>query len=562
MPRSARRFGFRYALTALAAVAVSPWASQAHAQTEQLRPGEVDPSAETQPEPPPEIRRATPLEGFRREIDPDRPRDPFASDRAEEFRREEAERARRGESLGGNIGDPQFGATDRGSRRDRDEDRNNSLRRGDRGRDGDRDANGARADGEERQEDDRDGEEALRDDPAVEEVADPADAVAGDTGDDDPYEPLGLRMGSFLVFPEVTIETLHTDNALESSAQERSDQAVFVSPSIRFLSNWSRHLLDVTLSGTRSYYSEFDQINDEAFTVNGLTRLDVTRRTNVELTALYDLDQEDVDSDDAPTGAAERGGIKTTSGSAQLSHTFNRLTASLRGSVTHLDYDDVRLVNGGIANNDDRDFTETEGTARLSYEFRPGVAGFVEGSYNERDFDSLIDDNGIQRGSDGYRALGGVTLDFGGDLTGEVAAGYALQDPDETRFQNITGMIFEAGLQWQVTPLSTISFEASSEIDESTAVNSPGSLINSAEISVEHAFRRNLIGGVSLGYSREEFTGTDNVDEDYSFGLTGEYLLNRSVALTARYDHSRSTNNPPDPDTIENEVRMGVRLRK
>lgn len=75
------------------------------------------------------------------------------------------------------------------------------------------------------------------------------------------------------------------------------------------------------------------------------------------------------------------------------------------------------------------------------------MAAFVEGSVNTRDFDSLIDDDGIRRGSDGYQAQGGLAINLGGKLTGEIAAGYAVQDPDEVTFEDISGFVFAAGLE-------------------------------------------------------------------------------------------------------------------
>lgn len=107
-----------------------------------------------------------------------------------------------------------------------------------------------------------------------------------------------------------------------------------------------------------------------------------------------------------------------------------------------------------------------------------------------------------------------------------------------------------------------MNFDASTEIAETTLVDSPGSLVHSAELAVEHAFRRNVIAGVSFGYALEKFVGSGEEDTDYIFGLNGEYLLNRSVALIASFDHTTSTSTVPQNDSVENQVRMGIRLRR
>lgn len=528
--RLRRRFA---ALLALAPLAV--WCTGARAQTAGRDGGDrfAVPTVE------PEI--SGPLDGFRREIDPDAQRDPFEADRNAEDERDNRRRAERGRLLGGEP---------------------DTVR-------GDRPGEGLRgSDDPERDDEKRDLDRARREDDIVEdpreetlkEVAERSEEAAETL--EGPYDPIGVRLGSFLLFPEITTEALHTDNALIATDNPESDWATVLTPSLTLKSTWSRHYLEGRFGATRSYYSRFDEANDETFNANLLGRLDVTRRTAIETTALYQRELEDINSVSAPTDAAERTPIITTGGTVQASHRFNRLTASLRGGITEYDYEDVTLAGGGVANNDDRDFTEHKTTARLSYDFRPGVAGFVEGSVNTRDFDSLIDDDGIRRGSDGYQAQAGLTLDLGGKLTGEIAAGYALQDPDEVAFDDISGFVFAAGLEWQATSLTTVNFDASTEIAETTLVDSPGSLVHSAELAFEHAFRRNLIAGISLGYVHEEYTGSGQVDKDYTLGLTGEYLLNRSIALVAGYDHTTSTSTAPGLDTVENEVRMGVRLRR
>ncbi|RME94377.1 MAG: DUF481 domain-containing protein, partial [Alphaproteobacteria bacterium] len=276
----------------------------------------------------------------------------------------------------------------------------------------------------------------------------------------------------------------------------------------------------------------------------------------------HERDKEDIDSNDAPTGAAERTPFRVNSASLEASHRFNRLTASLRGTLSKEDYDDVALIGGGIANNDDRDLTERSFTGRLAYAFRPGVQGFVEASGNERDFVLALDDNGLRNGSSGYQLLAGISLAVSGKLDGEIAAGFARQKPDETSLEDVSGLILNGSLEWRATPLTTVRLEATSDVNETTSSNSAGSIERTVELSLEHQLRRNLVAGVSLGYAHERFSGSGQVDETYSLGLSGAYSLTRWLALTADYDHSREVSSVPASDYRENEFRVGVRLRR
>ncbi len=499
------------------------------------------------------------IEDLRRQIDPDAPADPFAADRAADDARESRRRSERGRALDGSLDIEIDRADDNSAEGISARDDTDSLDDAD-----------DRAPSRDRDGQDRTATEDQRDD-RVPQTADPL--LASDSDDDraatgrdisetSPYDATGIRVGSFLLFPELSVETVFTDNVLQSSTSARSDHAYALSPSLVLRSDWSRHSLEATLAATRSYYDDFQEQDDETYAGALQGRFDVTRRTAIQLDTAYLFDKEEVSSDDTPAGAAERTPFIIRSAEAELRHRFNRLTASLRGRLSDEDYDDVALIGGGTANNDDRDLTEREVTGRLSYEFRPGVAGFIEGSRNERDFDTPIDDNGIRSGSQGYRALTGLTLEFTGKLTGEIAAGFARQTPEETRLEDVSGLIFTAGLEWRATPLTTLRFDATSEIEETTLANSAGALVRRAEISVEHAFRENIIAGIAFGYEMEDFSGSGQQDRDYTAGITGEYLLTPSAALTGSYEFNKSTSSIPGNDYVENEVRLGFRLRR
>lgn len=509
MPHSAESRWLRGALAAFAA-AVAAWGGGARAQAPES--GGYSAPAE-----------ARGLDGLRGEIDPDRPGDPFAADR--EAERDAAERRRAGEEEAEEEAGP--------------------LLEGEAEAEAQAEGRPARYEADPR-----------RRPPEARKVPAAREREIG------PYEPLGIRMGSFLVFPEIVTGVRFSDNPGLSATNPRSDHASVVEPSLALRSTWSRHSLEGSIRAERSYYSEFSALDDELLAADLRGRLDVARRTKIEAAATHLDTLEAVDAIDAPEGAAERTPLRTTGGTLEASHRFNRLTASLRGRIDENDYGDVRLQDGSIANNDDRDYTERRLTGRLGYVFRPGMAAFVESSVNKREFASRVDDSGIVRGSDGYTAMAGVSLELGGKITGEFAAGYARQRPDATRFGDIAGLIFDAALEWRPTALTTLRLDAGSEIDETTLTDSPGSLNRSATVSLEHAFRRNVIAGVSLGYAVEDFAGIDLVEEDYTLGLTGEYMLSRSVALVGSYEFTESTSTDPGFDYTENRMMLGMRLRR
>ncbi len=406
-----------------------------------------------------------------------------------------------------------------------------------------------------------------RDDGSVETTADDQAAsreAARDAQEEevDPYAPIGVRFGSFLLFPELGVERVYEDNVFLSSTNPRGDWRYELSPSLEIQSDWSRHSLVGTVSAIRSYHDEFDGENDKDFAAALTGRLDVRSTTNLVGSVSYTEEPEDRSSNDFPLDAADRALTRTKAASLEANHTFNRVTVTLRGELESEDFDDATAEDGSLINNDDRDFTERRVTARIAYELQPGVAAFVEGSTNDRDFVEAIDDNGLLNGSSGYDVQAGLSFLLSGKLTGEASVGYAVQTPEEPSQIDVDGLIFNAGLEWQATALTAFRLDASSEVDETTDAGSAGSIIRTVAVSVEHRLRRNIVLGASVEYENEKFAGTDERDEEWLYAVAAEYFLNPSAALTFAYEHARDIGSAPDDGYTANEVRFGVRVRR
>lgn len=383
-----------------------------------------------------------------------------------------------------------------------------------------------------------------------------------ETDEQDPYAALGVRMGSFLLFPELTSESLYDDNIFLTSTGQESDRALVLTPSLRIQSDWNRHSLAGTLSGVRSFHERFTSENDETFQAGVIGQFDILSTTNLVAAAGYSEEFEDRSSTDFPEDSSDRAKTRRRQFSLEGNRTFNRVTLTLRGNLSEEDFEDGTTETGAIVNNDDRDFTEQRLTGRAAYEFQPGVSAFIETSVNEREFAQTFDDDGTQNGSSGYDVQGGLSFRLTDTLTGEASAGYAIQKADDASLEDVDGLIFNAGLEWRATALTQLRLDASSEVAETTEAGSAGTIVREVEVSVEHRPRRHILLGASLGYEVETFAGSDDEDQDWVIGLTGEYNFTRSVALMIGYEHQESFSNDPGDDYAVDQVRLGLRLRR
>ena len=102
------------------------------------------------------------------------------------------------------------------------------------------------------------------------------------------YDPLGIRAGSFLSSPPLTLSGLYDSNVFATKHDTDSDVAGLVSPQLDVKSNWSRNALNFSAGATGAAYANYSS-NDyiDAFASTS-GRLDVTRNDIVSGVLRFD----------------------------------------------------------------------------------------------------------------------------------------------------------------------------------------------------------------------------------------------------------------------------------
>ena len=376
------------------------------------------------------------------------------------------------------------------------------------------------------------------------------------------YSPLGVRRGAFLFFPTLEVAGIFTDNVFQTGINPQSDHGLDLHGGVRMRSDWTRHEFSLEVTGQRQFLNRFTKEAEKTFRAEVAGRLDVSSRTQFSGRLYHDFDTEGRSSQQLPADAAERTNIRTDGFDLDLSHRFNRLTLALRGGATRYDHDDVRLNDGSLANNDDRDFTERLLGLRASFELSPRLTVFADGAVNRRDHRQRVDDDGFRRGSDGHEATTGVELAYSDKLRGRLALGYGHQTPDDLRLEAVKGPIFDAGLEYRITALTTINLNAATVLDDSILAGSAGAVRRQFELELTHALRRHWIVLLGLGYGTVDYKGIDLEQDRFSAKVGTDYYFNRNAALTVLYEFE--SNDGPDQEDkyTVNRVHVGMKLRR
>ena len=114
----------------------------------------------------------------------------------------------------------------------------------------------------------------------------------------DDYDPLGIRAGSFFIFPSISLSGTYDSNAFATSDDEDSDVGAILAPRVDVNSNWSRHALNFSAGAVGAAWAEYSENNYlDAFAAT-TGRLDITRDDIASGTLRFDRLHEDRDDPD------------------------------------------------------------------------------------------------------------------------------------------------------------------------------------------------------------------------------------------------------------------------
>lgn len=350
------------------------------------------------------------------------------------------------------------------------------------------------------------------------------------------YDPIGIRAGSFMILPTLTVGGRYNDNIYATDTNEIDDFITTVDASVSVESQWSNHALNFSAGLSQDFYasnSDEDRLN---WNVGADGRIDVTRDTKLNLAASFARRHEDRGDPNAVASALEPTEYDLTTLSASIDQRFNRITANVGIEYTKYNYKDVPSVLGGSIDQDGRDREEYVENLRLGYDVSPDTNIYVEGKLNQRDYRLQPPFVAFDRNSDGYSAAVGSEFKLTRLIQGGLYVGYQKQEYDSALFQSIDGIGYGANIDWFVTPLTTVNLDAGATIEESTTPGVPGFMRNSVALRVDHELLRNIVLTARGSYASDDYKGSTRKDDIFGAGLGVKYLMGRNIEVGLNYD--------------------------
>lgn len=377
------------------------------------------------------------------------------------------------------------------------------------------------------------------------------------------YEPKGINLGGFQLYPKVTLTAAYDDNIYKANTNPDHDIITVLTPSVSLKSDWSVHSLSLDASVDAGRYADrgADDYEDIKLSANG--RIDVSRAMNIAINGAIQNLHEDRGGDDVATNAANPVEYSLQKLGAVATYKPNRLGVAVGFKLDSYDYDDNLTIGGATTNNDDRDRDESELSLRLGYDIQDGYEGYFSIKSIDRDYDLALDDGGVNRDSEGRRYAAGVAVALTRLIRADVSLGWMEQDYDSAALQDVDDWLGNADVRWNVTPLTTMRFTLSRSIGETTTAGTSATLGTNYGIGVDHEFLRNLVAKADYRLSNSDFRGdpTGREDDTGTWELGVDYTLNRNVFAGFTYTNEERDSNISGNDYDRNKVLLKVGAR-
>jgi hypothetical protein len=371
----------------------------------------------------------------------------------------------------------------------------------------------------------------------------------------------GIRLGTFTLRPSVS-ETINHEWRKDG---ETKTNRGYLETGIRgtLTSDWSRHQLTVTGEGVLQNNISGEGEEEPRANVDAELRLDLWDETIARLRAGYSFEREDADDPNAISNAKEQSAVNIYRLGAAVERDFGLIRGSVGIDFDRRTYGDVELENGTNLSVKYRNRNTGVLTARVGYELSPALIPFLEASVGKSLYDLREDPLGFERSYQTYAARGGIELDLGEKLYGELGLGYETYNFEDDRLGELRGLSVDGRLNWSPQRGTDVLFAVSTDLNPSTTPGDAGSIDYNLTNIITHQMRSDLVARLTNSLTLRNYPSNARSSDETTWrtgaGLT--YDINRYLALTGDVSYERTTRDQGDTTDITR-VGVGLTLRR
>ncbi|MCL2468773.1 MAG: outer membrane beta-barrel protein [Alphaproteobacteria bacterium] len=359
------------------------------------------------------------------------------------------------------------------------------------------------------------------------------------------FDPVPLEFGSFELYTTLELGESYDSNIYATRRNTRDDAVGTIRPIVNLFSNWNRHAVSITAFGDSNYFAFHPDENYNNGVIDVSGRYDIANQVWVNTRGGYQRLAESRTSPNSLGVLAEPTRFGMATGGVQGYYGPGKIKLSGGYDYRRFDYNNTPIIGGGTWDQKVRDRNEHVVGGKVAYEASANFKPYISAAYNRRDYDradALHDSNG-------YEGLIGFEADLGGITSVELFAGWMTQHYKDSPYskKRISSPRLGARVDWNVTGLTSVAFEANRTIEETSLLGYNSFYQTGGSATITHELLRNVLLEGNVGYSHFDFNGDGNrKDNGLSSGVGTRYLVNRNLYGDLIYNYERRFSNDQD----------------
>ncbi|MET0365212.1 MAG: outer membrane beta-barrel protein [Sphingobium sp.] len=369
---------------------------------------------------------------------------------------------------------------------------------------------------------------------------------------DQQYRPYGLRLGRIMLYPELVTRLEYDSNIYAKEANRLGDWKAVVMPAVSAQYDAGAVKVRADASATVRRMFKYRTENSTAALANLQVGWQPNGGTSLQASGGWRRIVEDRGDPEA-RAATDIGPrlINMYRTELRLTQNVGRLDFDVRTSFERLDHLSALDL--------ERDHDIYAASGRLRYRVSGLVGVFGQAFISRRDFKLAFDSSGFNRDATTYGARGGIAIDPGGLIRGDMGFGVFRFDPSDPQLRARNGLSVDGSLISQPTPRIAVTLDGFRG-DVATLRRGASSRTDTRiQLGAQVEARHNLQLEAGVFYRLTKFVGTPVTQRIVGVRGEVEYLISNRVSLGLNAAYGDRTSDDPTEDYKR--IRAGVTFR-
>ncbi len=374
-------------------------------------------------------------------------------------------------------------------------------------------------------------------------------------------EPSGFKSGRIIVYPSVVSGVLYDSNIFDREISVVDDVISYVAPKVSVLKKTKKSDINFKVDALFAKFihedsQSFENVSGE-FTHKYRFKPRAELVTHARIEHLNEIQTST--NDDLPTNAAGPVVLNSFEAGVELNIIKNKYVGVAYGFIYANDnYEDVRLIAGGIADQDFRDQEEFTFEKAVKVDFSKHLKSHTKGLVrfvNGRDTPNVID-----RDVTVYELEAGITVAYSERFYAEFTLNLLKEDFHSARVID-AGVLpgYHASLFWQPRHYLTLRVgvhteETGVDFEEGGA----SSISDSIDGEIKYLINKNLVLNGKASYIEDEFVGTGRTVKSTDVEISTLYAINRYLGLSLVYTYNKRHSNAALDSFERNAVQASI----